>query len=105
MTTAAELRAAAEDARMKFSPDCSVDSVCAHILATVHADDDEPVTEEWYRSEGFQDRHCDNSIELENTVIVDLWGLDVTVCNAKPRIKTRGQMRRLLAALGVESRK
>ena len=66
-------------------------------------DEDELVTEEYLKSIGF----FENDTELEHqshVVIVDKWGMGFTVCNGKPPIKTRGQVRRLLAALGIHNK-
>lgn len=75
----------------------------SHILATVRDDDDEPVTVEWYREAGFHNSFVDqSSIVLQGTVIVDVESLDATVCNGKPNLKTRGDVRKLCPALSIE---
>lgn len=130
MTTAAELRAAAEDARMKFSPDCSVDCLCEHILATVHADDDEPITDVWWRtlkrawfaSLDDEERLClvvhdDEYEEPDNRCLIVLaddgsWGfweqcrktneLHSPHHNTFRKLTTRGDVRRLCEGLGIE---
>lgn len=78
-----------------------------HILATVREDDDEPVTPEWLESQGIINsgdaddcQHC--YIECEDGYAIQIFdGPErcVTLCDKKP---TRGQLRKLLEALGVK---
>lgn len=69
-------------------------------VLVVPADDDEPIDWDWLRKIGFQD--METGLESPNHVlIVNAWGMDFTVCNGKPKIKTRGDVRKLCKALGI----
>lgn len=70
-------------------------------LAEHPADNDEPITDSWLRKIGFQD--METGLESQDhVVIVNAWGMDFTVCNGKPKPETRGDVRRLAKALGLE---
>lgn len=78
-------------------------AVLADAYLALHGEDDgELVTAEWLESQGFQPHHCSESdlISGDGTIICNLWGMEFTVCNARPRIKTRGQLRHLIRGLG-----
>lgn len=78
-----------------------------HILATVHTDDAEPVTVEWMLSIGGEDRRNnsvpsiqfsgDSNVVLRYYPKLDVW--HVSGSTWKP--KNRGQLRHLLAGLGM----
>lgn len=80
------------------------ESVVAAYLAEHPADDAEPLTEPWLRSVGGKDGVATAGIWLNNTIGFRLDDLaDVVVCNARPKnVKTRGDLRRLAAALGIQ---
>jgi hypothetical protein len=84
-----------------------------HILAENPADDDEPVSEEWLRSIGFKEgRPWKDSVTSHLFVQCDLPGRRcLDWCDGRFRLsymdlsdiyKTRRDVRRLIAALGVE---
>lgn len=87
--------------------DVYVDQLARHILATVHPDDDEPVTVEWLRSDcGF---YGDDLITHKwITTNFRLYFVDkiargvVMYTGGDTHYKTRGQVRILLKALNVE---
>lgn len=86
---------------------CDIDMMARHILATVHPDDDEPVTVEWLRSDcGF---YGDDLITHKwITTNFRLYFVDkiargvVMYTGGDTHYKTRGQVRILLKALNVE---
>ncbi len=74
-------------------------------LAEHPADDEEPITEAWLRSVGFDDEH---RLDWKNLVIKfcvpirdNFWDFYLNSTQIKPP-KTRGDVRRLCKALGVE---
>lgn len=130
-TTPADLLAAAEEVLSSHDPACDhiwnayrqcqwchrdrrdiyVDQLARHILATVHPDDDEPVTVEWLLQNGFVDRTTPIGhryyVWLDDRPVMMLgmdtkyrWYLNGSrVDGLNP---TRGQVRQLLSALNVE---
>lgn len=86
---------------------CDIDMMARYILATVHPDDDEPVTVEWLRSDcGF---YGDDLITHKwITTNFRLYFVDkiargvVMYTGGDTHYKTRGQVRILLKALNVE---
>ncbi len=79
-----------------------------HILATVKEDDDEPITEEWIEKEylqTFPTKFPDIQIKVDedgDIILIDEGILDQVVFFCWADEPTRGQLRRLLEALGVE---
>lgn len=118
-TTPADLLAAAEYFTSRQSCECDhevgitncigcdIDRMARHILATVHTDDDEPVTVAWLLSIGGEDRRNnsvpsiqfsgDSNVVLRYYPKLDVW--HVSGSTWKP--KNRGQLRHLLAGLGM----
>lgn len=88
----------------------------SHILATVRDDDDEPVTKEWLFSIGLtRDNHrfAKFTARREQALSVGLWLVsdgwkavlifaEHSSANITRGLKTRGDVRRLCAVLGVE---
>jgi hypothetical protein len=72
-------------------------------LAEHPADDGEAITEDWLRAVGFKSMPSEVGLWLDKTVGVDLRSdtPGCVVCNARPRIATRGDLRRLAEALGI----
>ena len=132
-TTPADLLAAAKEVLSSHDPACDhiwnahrqcqwchrdrrdvyVDQLARHILATVHPDDDEPVTAEWLLQNGFVDRTTSSGnryhVWLDDRPVMML-GMDTKyrwylnggrVDDFNP---TRGQVRQLLKALNVEGK-
>ena len=79
-------------------------------LAEHPADDDEPVTEEWLRSVGFCDTEYMSSLEngpLEYVLEEEVYFPENWILNGgdppeSMSIKTRGDVRRLCRALGIQ---
>lgn len=67
----------------------------------VDGDDDEPVSEDWLRSIGFQPGHLEAGLWLQSTIGINA-ELECVVCNARPKITNRGDVRRLAACIGIE---
>jgi len=64
-----------------------------------------PITEEWLVSIGGKESNDSTiAVQFEDTVLVNRWGFDVIVCNARPDLKTRGEVLDLLAALKIETK-
>jgi hypothetical protein len=62
-----------------------------------------PITEEWLVSIGGKESNDSTiAVQFEDTVLVNQWGFDVIVCNARPDVRTRGEVLDLLAALKIE---
>jgi len=76
--------------------------VVEHVLATQRADDGELIDCDWLRANGFSAHHCNDTqlIDGSDCIICDTWGMEFTVCNARPIFTTRGQVRKLVEALG-----
>lgn len=101
-----------DDAAVDFIAKAAVE-MARYILATVHADDDEPVTEGWLADTGFTaepDEFSDSGFSyrrngLHICQLADYWHWQVGGTEnfweslAHP---THGQVRRLLSALGIE---
>ena len=108
---AKELRLAAERISIRCARPGDSDILAKYILATVHADDDEPVTVEWLREIGWYvgvlHEHDFASIKMpigkylwfysnSESLFADMVTLIVT--------PIRGQFRHLLAGLGMEKK-
>jgi hypothetical protein len=78
-------------------------TVARAYLSLVPADDGVEITEDWLRSVGFEAMPSEVGLWLNKTVGVDLRSESpgCVVCNARPRITTRGDLRRLAEALGI----
>lgn len=74
-----------------------------YILASVRADDDKPITEEWVISIGFDRVHgCQTITSSTGDVVGRLNSTGGIFINGRGcRIKTRQQLRALLTALGI----
>ena len=122
-TTPSDLLAAAEritgvswlDERRELADDLlrAIYTLAEHVKATVHPDDDEPVTAEWLLQNGFVDRTTSSGnryhVWLDDRPVMML-GMDTKyrwylnggrVDDFNP---TRGQVRQLLKALNVEGK-
>lgn len=115
-----EIKAAAELARWMsdegVSPD--EDGLVRDIMVVFHkhgicaADDDLPIDEAWLLSIGFRKGGSPYArlIYRDYFTIDNMETGDCSVCDLsdrvslEPRIKTRGQLRRLLSALGIEGK-
>lgn len=130
-TTPADLLSAAKEVLSSHDPACDhiwnahrqcqwchrdrrdiyVDQLARHILATVHPDDDEPVTVEWLLGNGFEEHTTPSYRKYYawlNGRSIMMLGMDTTnrwFINGAPvegLNPTRGQVRQLLSALKVE---
>jgi hypothetical protein len=102
-----DIQSAAERVRFTYHDGygykCSEHGDMSGEYVRVPADDGEAITEDWLRSVGFTHGSFDAGLWIENTLGVDVkTGLpDCVVCNARPRLRTRGDLRRLALALGI----
>ena len=119
-TTPADLLAAAEYFTSRQSCECDhevgitncigcdIDRMARHILATVHTDDDEPVTVEWLLQNGF--KHFEQPgysyqylmLSDHRGMFFNLDGILTLEHQVIFKNPTRGQVRQLLSAPNVE---
>lgn len=76
--------------------------VARHDLAEHPADDDDPVTEEWIKSLGIEYRPIYRGEEFIGDVVYEYGASPGDFCCIPLIKRTRGDVRRLLSALGIE---